>query len=35
VIYVESGKVLSAGTFNEVREKVPNFELQAGLMGIK
>ena len=35
VIYVESGEVLSSGTFNEVREKVPNFELQAGLMGIK
>ncbi len=35
VIYVENGKVLSCGTFDEVREKVPNFELQAGLMGIK
>lgn len=35
VIYVESGEVLSSGSFNEVREKVPNFELQAGLMGIK
>jgi ABC-type multidrug transport system fused ATPase/permease subunit len=35
VIYVEKGQVLSTGTFSEVRAKVPNFELQAGLMGIK
>lgn len=35
VIYVEAGQLLSSGTFNEVRAKVPNFEIQAGLMGIK
>ncbi len=35
VIYVENGQVLSSGTFNEVRARVPNFEIQAGLLGIK
>ena len=35
VIYVENGQLLASGTFNEVRARVPNFELQAGLMGIK
>jgi ATP-binding cassette subfamily C protein len=35
VIYIEAGQLLSSGTFNEVRAKVPNFEIQAGLMGIK
>jgi ABC-type multidrug transport system fused ATPase/permease subunit len=35
VIYVENGQVISSGTFNEVRARVPNFELQAGLLGIK
>lgn len=35
VIYLENGQLLSSGTFNEVRARVPNFELQAGLMGIK
>jgi len=34
VIYVENGQLLACGTFNEVRANVPNFETQAGLMGI-
>ena len=34
VIYLEQGKVLAIGTFAEVREKVPNFDKQASLMGL-
>ena len=34
VIYMESGKVVSIGTFDEVRNKVPNFDSQAKLMGL-
>jgi ATP-binding cassette subfamily C protein len=34
VIYLEQGKVLATGTFAEVREKVPNFDEQASLMGL-
>jgi ABC-type bacteriocin/lantibiotic exporter with double-glycine peptidase domain len=34
VIYLEQGKVLATGTFAEVREKVPNFDKQASLMGL-
>jgi ABC-type branched-subunit amino acid transport system ATPase component len=34
VVYLESGKVLSVGSFEEVRRNVPNFEKQASLMGL-
>ena len=34
ILYLESGKVIAKGTFLEVREKVPNFERQAKLLGI-
>lgn len=34
LIYMEQGKVLATGTFAEVREKVPNFDEQASLMGL-
>jgi ABC-type multidrug transport system fused ATPase/permease subunit len=34
VIYLEKGIVKSTGTFEEVRQEVPNFEIQAKLMGI-
>ena len=31
VVYLDKGKILSCGTFNEVRTKVPDFEVQAKL----
>jgi len=34
VVYMEKGKILAQGTFNEVREKIPNFDTQATLMGL-
>lgn len=34
VIYMENGKIHCIGTFNEVRNSVPNFEAQAQLMGL-
>lgn len=34
VVYMESGRVVASGTFEEVREKVPNFDIQAQLMGL-
>jgi len=34
VIYLEDGKILAFGSFNEVRSKVPNFDKSARLMGI-
>jgi len=34
VIYLEYGKILAQGTFNEVRNIVPNFDAQAKLMGL-
>jgi ABC-type multidrug transport system fused ATPase/permease subunit len=34
VIYLENGKILAQGTFNEVRGIVPNFDAQAKLMGL-
>jgi ABC-type bacteriocin/lantibiotic exporter with double-glycine peptidase domain len=34
VIYMENGSIVTAGTFSEVRESVPNFEKQAKLMGL-
>ena len=34
VVYVENGKILSEGTFDEVRKNVENFDNQATLMGL-
>jgi ABC-type bacteriocin/lantibiotic exporter with double-glycine peptidase domain len=34
VLYLEKGKVLSLGTFDHVRESIPNFDAQAKLMGL-
>jgi ABC-type bacteriocin/lantibiotic exporter with double-glycine peptidase domain len=35
VIYVENGRIRASGSIFEVREKVPNFEKQAKLMGLQ
>jgi len=34
LIYVNEGKILKIGTFNEVRNSIPEFEIQARLMGL-
>jgi ABC-type multidrug transport system fused ATPase/permease subunit len=34
VIYVENGKILAEGTFDEIRTQIPAFDKQAGLMGL-
>jgi ABC-type multidrug transport system fused ATPase/permease subunit len=34
VIYLEYGKIIASGTFDEVRSAVPNFDYQAQLMGL-
>lgn len=34
VIYVDKGRIQASGTFTEVRKSVPNFEIQASLMGL-
>jgi len=34
VIYVDKGRIQASGTFTEVRNSVPNFEIQASLMGL-
>jgi len=34
VIYMEDGKMIAAGTFEEVRSRVPDFDKQAKLMGL-
>ena len=34
VIYMDKGKILAQGTFEEVRAEVPNFDKQAKLMGL-
>jgi ABC-type multidrug transport system fused ATPase/permease subunit len=34
VIYMENGKILAIGSFDEVRKAVPNFDRQASLMGL-
>lgn len=34
VIYMEAGEVAAIGTFEEVRNKIPNFDRQAKLMGL-
>jgi ABC-type multidrug transport system fused ATPase/permease subunit len=34
VVYMESGKIVATGTFEEVRNQVPDFDNQAKLMGL-
>ena len=34
IVYMENGKILAIGKFDEVRRLVPNFDTQASLMGI-
>jgi ABC-type multidrug transport system fused ATPase/permease subunit len=34
VVYIEKGSVQASGKFNEIREKVPNFDVQAKLLGL-
>ena len=34
LIYMEGGKILFQGTFDEVRQAIPNFDHQASLMGL-
>jgi ABC-type bacteriocin/lantibiotic exporter with double-glycine peptidase domain len=34
VIYMDAGKLVSQGTFEEVRSEVPDFDKQAKLMGL-
>ena len=34
VVYMENGRVVSIGTFDEVRKAVPDFDLQSKLMGL-
>lgn len=34
VVYIDNGRAISIGTFDEVRAQVPNFDMQAKLMGL-
>ena len=34
VVYLSEGKIMAAGTFEEVRENIPDFDRQARLMGL-
>jgi len=34
IVYMEHGKILAVGKFDEVRQAIPNFDVQAALMGI-
>ena len=34
IIYVEKGQILAEGTFEELRQSVPDFDVQAKLMGL-
>jgi ABC-type branched-subunit amino acid transport system ATPase component len=34
IVYLEAGKVVTMGTFSEVRERVPDFDKQSQLMGL-
>jgi ABC-type bacteriocin/lantibiotic exporter with double-glycine peptidase domain len=34
VVYMEEGRVISSGKFEDVRREVPNFDHQAKLMGL-
>jgi ABC-type multidrug transport system fused ATPase/permease subunit len=34
VVYLSDGKIMATGTFDQVRNRVPNFDLQAKIMGL-
>jgi ABC-type multidrug transport system fused ATPase/permease subunit len=34
LVYLENGQIIGIGTFNELRTSIPNFEVQAQLMGL-
>jgi ABC-type multidrug transport system fused ATPase/permease subunit len=34
IVYLRDGKILATGTFDEVRDLIPDFDHQAGLMGL-
>jgi ABC-type multidrug transport system fused ATPase/permease subunit len=34
VVYIQDGAVLATGKFDEIRQKVPNFDIQAKLLGL-
>ena len=34
IIYIEGGKILTVGSFEEVKSRIPNFQTQAALMGL-
>jgi ABC-type multidrug transport system fused ATPase/permease subunit len=34
IVYMEHGEIIASGSFNEVRESVPDFDKQSKLMGI-
>lgn len=34
VIYLEAGEIIASGSFDDVRRKVPDFDIQAKLMGL-
>ena len=34
IIYLSKGRIINSGTFEEVRNNVPDFDIQAKLMGL-
>jgi ABC-type bacteriocin/lantibiotic exporter with double-glycine peptidase domain len=34
IVYIEGGKILSIGSFEEIKSRIPNFQTQATLMGL-
>jgi hypothetical protein len=34
LLYLEHGRIISRGTFEEVRSSVPDFDRQASLLGL-
>jgi ABC-type multidrug transport system fused ATPase/permease subunit len=34
VLYLENGRILADGTFEQIRKQIPNFDVQAKLMGL-
>ena len=34
IFYMEGGRILASGSFNEVRQSVPDFDKQSKLMGL-
>jgi hypothetical protein len=34
VVYLSDGKIIDVGSFEEIRNRVPDFDLQAKLVGL-